>query len=500
MLYHVQIKVIGAARNPAHGRSTGMYKTEKSVQMTFEDFNQSCGMKLNVQDEWIVVANGIDWAAIEERYMALFPSKRGRPAVGARMALGALIIQHRAKLSDRNLVKEVARNPYYQYFIGLESYRTECPFGHGVLPELRKRFGMEFVNEINELVIKNARPTPEHADDREELPGADGNLGTMILDATCSPSNIRHPQDFSLLNEAREKLDRMIDRLHAAVDEPRRPRTYRKVLRKRHLAMAKAKRRPAKKMRSLVRVMLCAVRRNMDFVDAYLARGLALEDGRDVRILGTIRRLYEQQKEMFDGRKHSVRDRIVSVTQPFVRPIVRGKAKTPVEFGAKYDVSVDEKGHARLERTSFDAYNECTVLKDVVERYRERTGRYPRRVLVDRVYRTRENRAYCEERGIEMSGRRPGRPPEDGKERRKAERKNDVDRIEVERFFSRDKRCFGAGLIMTKLSGTTLGSIALAVLVANLFGAGLSFFAFYFVDAPDGVPSFGLVEVPDDAA
>ena len=273
-----------------------MYKAGKSVQMTFVDFNQPCGMKLNVRDEWVVVADGIDWAAIEERYMAPFPSKRGRPAVGARMALGALIIQHRAKFSDRNLVKEVARNPYYQYFIGLESYRAECPFGHGVLPELRKRFGMEFVNEVNELVVRNAGPTPEHADDREESPGADGNLGTMILDATCSPSNIRHPQDFSLLNEAREKLDGMIDRPHATAGEPRRPRTYRRALRKRHLAMAKAKRRPAKKMRSPVRVMLCAVRRNMGFVDAYLARGLALEDKRDVRILGTIRRLYEQQK------------------------------------------------------------------------------------------------------------------------------------------------------------------------------------------------------------
>ena len=82
-----------------------MYKAEKPAQMTFEDFNQSCGMKLNVHDEWVVVANSIDWASIEEKYMAFFPSKRGRPAVNARMALGALVIQHKAKLSDRNLVK-----------------------------------------------------------------------------------------------------------------------------------------------------------------------------------------------------------------------------------------------------------------------------------------------------------------------------------------------------------------------------------------------------------
>ena len=97
MLYYVQIKLRGMPEIPAHDRSASMYKAEKSVQMTFEDFNQSCGMKLNVRDEWIIVANSIDWAAIEEKYMALFPSKRGRPSVSARMALGALIIQHKAK-------------------------------------------------------------------------------------------------------------------------------------------------------------------------------------------------------------------------------------------------------------------------------------------------------------------------------------------------------------------------------------------------------------------
>lgn len=97
------------------------------------------------------------------------------------------------------------------------------------------------------------------------------------------------------------------------------------------------------------------------------------------------------------------------------RRLVRGKAKTPVEFGAKYDVSVDEKGHARLEKISFDAYNECTVFKDALERYRERTGHYPRRVLVDQVYRTKESREYCEQRGVKMSGRGPGRPPRGGR-------------------------------------------------------------------------------------
>lgn len=480
-----------------------MYKAEKEVQMTFESFNQSCGIKLNQNDTWIVVAKKIDWAKVEQKYMECFPSKRGRPALNARMALGALIIKQRMQLSDRRLVEEVARNPYYQYFIGLDAYQTECPFGHGVLPELRKRLGMDFINEINEMILEDAKPTPEHSDDKNEKQDPNGNIGTMILDATCSPSNIRYPQDFSLLNEAREKLDLMIDFLHAQITEPRRPRTYRKVLRKKYLSVAKAKKRPAKKMRALVRVLLCAVKRNLKFVDAYLKSGCHLETKRDVKNLAAIRKLYEQQKEMFDEKKHRVADRIVSITQPYIRPIVRGKAKSPVEFGAKYDVSVDERGHARLEKASFDAYNECSILKDVLERYKERTGHYPKRVLVDQIYRTRENRLYCEERGIEMSGRKQGRPPKDKKEKRKAdraERKNDIDRIEVERFFSRDKRCFGAGLIMTKLSDTSLGSIALSVLVANLFSPGLSFFVFYFLDSKDGHTAFHQIEIPEEVA
>ena len=60
--------------------------------------------------------------------------------------------------------------------------------------------------------------------------------------------------------------------------------------------------------------------------------------------LDVIEELYEQQKFMYDNKTHKVKDRIVSISQPYIRPIVRGKAKAPVEFGAKLDMSVDEKG------------------------------------------------------------------------------------------------------------------------------------------------------------
>ena len=104
-------------------------------------------------------------------------------------------------------------------------------------------------------------------------------------------------------------------------------------------------------------------------------------------------------------------------------------------------------------------------MRDAVERYRERCGKWPERVLVDRIYRTKENRKWCELRGIKLAGRAQAkRPPT------KAERKEDADRNEVERFFSRGKRVCGAGLLRLRLEETTLGAVALSVLAANVFG------------------------------
>ena len=74
-----------------------------------------------------------------------------------------------------------------------------------------------------------------------------------------------------------------------------------------------------------------------------------------------------------------------------------------MEFGAKLDISVVD-GWTRLECCSFDAYNEAGNLQEMVERFREREGHYPSRILADKIYRNRENLSYCKERRIRLSG------------------------------------------------------------------------------------------------
>ena len=170
---------------------------------------------------------------------------------------------------------------------------------------------------------------------------------------------------------------------------------------------------------------------------------------------------------MYDNRTHSVPDRIVSVSQPFVRPIVRGKAGKPVKFGAKLDISVVD-GWARLECCSFDAYNEAGNLRAMVERFCVREGHYPSRILADKIYRNRENLSYCKERGIRLSGPALGRPRKDEILDKAQNYLDECERVEVERRFSLAKRKCGMGLVTAKLQETAAHVIAMSVLVLNL--------------------------------
>ena len=170
---------------------------------------------------------------------------------------------------------------------------------------------------------------------------------------------------------------------------------------------------------------------------------------------------------MYDNRTHSVPDRIVSVSQTFVRPIVRGKAGKPVEFGAKLDISVVD-GWTRLEHCSFDAYNESGNLQEMAERFREREGHYPSRILADKIYRNRENLSYCKEHGIRLSGPALGRPKKTETRDKTQDYRDECERVEVERKFSLAKRKCGMGLVTAKLRETAAHVIAMSILVLNL--------------------------------
>ena len=171
---------------------------------------------------------------------------------------------------------------------------------------------------------------------------------------------------------------------------------------------------------------------------------------------------------MYEEKKTSIEKRIVSIDQEYIRPIVRGKAGKSVEFGAKVSASYFE-GYVFLDYLSWENFNESKYLKEQVEKYYQYRGYYPESIHVDKIYRTRENRKYCRERGIRISGPKLGRPKKNiSAEEKKQAQIDERIRNRIEGKFGQGKRKYGLKLVMAKLKETSETKIAISFLVMNL--------------------------------
>lgn len=266
-----------------------MYKRHTGQVSILESPEMFGSLPLNPNNEWIRLSKLVPWREFDLKYAKDFRSRKGQRAIDSRMALGALLIKPAYKaLSDEDITKEIAMNPYLQYFIGLREYLYECPFDPSMMTRFRQRITPEMLAWVNDQII--GRKAEQDKDDRgdgddrgnddgiggqgdenegdESLP--EENQGTMILDATCAPQNIRFPTDTSLLNEAREKAEEIIDELHGmGLSEGRKPRTYREKARQKYNIFPKARKKTAKIIRTTIRQQLGYLKRDLGIIDAY---------------------------------------------------------------------------------------------------------------------------------------------------------------------------------------------------------------------------------------
>ncbi|MCH8121206.1 MAG: IS5 family transposase, partial [Planctomycetes bacterium] len=358
-------------------------------------------------------------------------------------------------------------------------YKDEVPFDHSLMTHFRKRFNKNTLAQINESIVRNVLETDDELQDKSSADNDDQkplNKGKLIVDATCTPADIAYPTDLNLLNEAREKTETIIDTMHTPlVGQTTKPRTYRQKARKDYLAVAKQKRPGYKKVRKAIGKQLCYLKRDLQNIDIMALEGLLVHlSKRQYRELFVIKELYRQQLWMYENRTHKITERIVSISQPHIRPIVRGKAKSNVEFGAKVSVSLVD-GFSFVDRIDWDNYNESGDLIGQIEKYRKRFGFYPESVHADQIYRNRENRRYCKAHGIRLSGSPLGRPKkvtaenaEQLKQQKQQFRQDEIDRIAIEGKFGQGKRRFSLARIMAKLAGTSEVVIMVAFMVMNL--------------------------------
>src|ERR1035437_1008483 len=216
--------------------------------------------ELDLDNRWVQFSKILPWNKLSGYYYARMNQTMGAGTIDARIVLGALIIKHHEELSDEGTIDSIKENLYMQYFLGLSSFKKDAVFSSSLFVEIRKRLGLDYWQEINEIIIKHNEPNknkdgsenkssalntiPEDTDVEAPI-----NKGTMNIDATIVEQDIQYPTDLGILNESREKLEEIID-LICLRTKQEKPRTYRIRARKQYLNVAKKKRRTHKEIPS----------------------------------------------------------------------------------------------------------------------------------------------------------------------------------------------------------------------------------------------------------
>lgn len=485
-----------------------MIRSQSSKQLSLKAFDWPFQTVLDDNNRWVKLSQCIPWDELAEAYYQGLSVSQGRPVKDARLVIGAVIVKHKLCLSDRETVAQLQENPYLQYFVGLPGYQMAAPFAPSLLVEIRKRMGQSVFDLFYQAVITavdSARQAsaehddqsppddndleevqlPEHddqppsdVDESVEAP-PDGHQGKLILDATVAPQAIRFPTDLSLLNEARAFSEQIIDKLYRHSGETRKPRTYRQQARKAYLQVVKQKRPGRKRLRRGIKQQLQYLRRNLGHIERLLEH---FPEGTPLPLprwllhrYWVIQQVYEQQRGMYRDNSRRCDHRIVSISQPHVRPIVRGKLDKAVEFGAKLSVSLTGAGLAQVDWLRWEAFHEGGDLPSQVEAYRHRYGVYPEVVLGDTIYGSRANRRYLKERGIRFAGKPLGRPikiteANRAEQKRLAMQRRDAyrQRIPIEGKFGQGKNGYRLNYIRAKRADTSVAWINSIFLVMNL--------------------------------
>jgi len=469
-----------------------MIRYKSTRQMSIEEFKTPFQVKLDKENRWVKLGNSLPWDRLAGIYYRSMSSDQGAPAIDARIVIGAMIVKHKLRLDDREAIETIRENMYIQYFLGLEEYTYKDVFDRSLFTTLRYRLGADKFDAMTSQIILTSEGKADaevnDPDDssssgnliQEDIKTSDepseekpkGNKGVLIVDATVADQLIAYPTDLGLIARSRQESERIIDELCKSMGVKEKPRTYRRLARKQYLNVAKKKNKTRNEVRKAIGQQLRYLRRNLKSINGLLDRGQG--DGfpleaRDQKIFWVIQNVYDQQEKMYNDHTHSVENRIVNIYQPYVRPIVRGKDKSNVEFGAKLGVSI-QNGYARINTLGWEAYNEGTDLKKQVEDYRRLNGYYPKVVITDKIYGNRENRQWLKELDIRYSGKPLGRPSAKSQtayQRRKF-KKEQGKRNEVEGKFGQGKNAYDLSKVRARAARTSESWIAAIFFVMNL--------------------------------
>jgi hypothetical protein len=334
--------------------------------------------------------------------------KRGpKPFFSPEGKVALMFLKMYTQLSAPKLLEQLNGNVHYQIF---------CDISINPLSPLRN---YKLIDDIVSELSGKLRIQQQQDILAEAWKPYMKDLETFYTDATCYESEMRYPTDQKLLWECCEKAYSIMCIVCQRL-EIHRPRTKYLDVEKANMGYVKQRKHSKSQQRKLTRRLIHLLGKILEEIRK-MVREHDDEEVLTVREKSTmdiITKVYRQQKNHFNSNdpRESIPDRIVSISKPYVMPIVRGKEVKNVEFGAKCNnILVD--GISFIEKLSFNAFSEGTRLEHCIKMHKRLFKVDAKKIGGDTGYAGTANRDLCRKLDIQTSFVKRGRPSAEKKEK-----------------------------------------------------------------------------------
>lgn len=371
-----------------------MYTQEPKEQQPTFIFDTMITPLLDQDNALFKITRAIDWVSLSEKLAQFYCLNNGRPSKPSRLKVGLLILKHLYKVSDNDACNTLKENLYVQYLCNVSLEKGKQFINSSSLAKFRKQIGLEGIKVIEQEVFNSLQRA-------NLLKGR-----KLILDTTVVPSNIAYPTDVSLLEKVRRKAIRSLEQ--AKQFGIKTYRTYKRTAKKAFITYQKIRHHTAKFRRKTQKKLLQFSGRNIkQLKEATEQISNAVRSGIDKskeqflketkQFLNVASKILTQQKDVY--KELPVKERIVSIHKPHIRPMVRGKYPVEVEFGSKALLNL-KNNFLFLTDVQFNNISDSQLLDTAIKGYKQCFGHLPTQLAADRGFWSKENYALACDYGI----------------------------------------------------------------------------------------------------
>ena len=320
-------------------------------------------LQLDLQDPLLQLSAVIPWSDFDKAFAKHYTQGLSAPNKPIRLMVGLLILKQLEDLSDKQVVVQWKRNPYYQAFCGLNEFQQVLPCHSTELVKFRQRIGKDGFERIFQMSIA--------------LHGRLAHEAVVNIDTTVQEKNITYPTDSKQAIKVINRLNKL-----AKCHGIQQRRTYVKEIKGlrlsirhfRHIKKRVKAKKALKRLRTIANKLIRGLRRTLP--------KYCLFDGYQKDFLLYERVLAQQPKD---------KNKIYSLHEPQVYYIAKGKDHKPYEYGKKVSIASTAKGNLIVGVLSHESnLHDSHTLPEVLKHIETSRGKAVKQAVCDRGYRGKQ--------------------------------------------------------------------------------------------------------------